>query len=665
MKRLGLRRLAGLPPRTRQGLFGALLIVLLAFPFLDTGQANIDIAANCCAYAALALGLNIVVGFTGLLDLGYAAFFAIGAYAYGILNSYQLHPPWSAAWQQLAAIGFVTKLGVGAAATVHFIVPFWVMLPVSAVIAAGFGVAFGAPTLRLKGDYLAIVTLGFGEIVPIVARNWTWLTNGAEGLNGVGPPSVLGHSFGIDSTPYYYVGLALVLFLLFVSLRLKPSRIGRAWMAVREDEIAASAMGIHTTRLKLLAFAMGAGFAGMTGTFYIAKLQTATPDMFDLPVSIMVLVMIVLGGLGSVWGAIIGAVLLQLLQAWFLPELSVVVQSLGTALRSPFLSNLQLTSASELIFGIILVTMMLYRRDGLVPATRNEVKLSFAQQDAAVSRGSAPAVARLSAAAAKAAIAGPPAALAVRDLTVRFGGLVALKSVSLDVPAGGVVAVIGPNGSGKSTLFNSITGLVTPSGGSVEFAGQELLGRRPDQILRYGVARTFQNIRLFPNLTVMENVLIGQHSHLAAGPASIVLGLPHVRAEEREAREFVLELLGLFGNRLIPRIDQGVAQLSYANRRRVEIARALAARPRLLMLDEPTAGMNPAESLELAEQIAGFRKLGLTVLLVEHKLDVVTRLADNVVVLDYGEKLAEGPADEVRRNEAVIEAYIGRGTVHA
>ena len=665
MSRFGITRPADLSPRTKQLLFLALLIVLLAFPFLDAGQANIDIAANCCAYAALALGLNIVVGFTGLLDLGYAAFFAIGAYAYGILNSYQLHPPWSAAWQPLAAIGFVTKLGLGAAATVHFIVPFWVMLPVSAIIAAGFGVAFGAPTLRLKGDYLAIVTLGFGEIVPIVARNWTWLTNGAEGLNGVGPPSVLGHSFGIDATPYYYVGLALVLLLLFVSLRLKPSRIGRAWMAVREDEIAASAMGIHTTRLKLLAFAMGAGFAGMTGTFYIAKLQTATPDMFDLPVSIMVLVMIVLGGLGSVWGAIIGAVLLQLLQAWFLPELSVLVQSLGNAIRSPFLSNLQLTSASELIFGIILVTMMLYRRDGLVPASRNQVKLSFAQQDAAVSRGSAPAVERLTAAAARAAIAGPPASLAVRDLTVRFGGLTALKSVSLDVPAGGVVAVIGPNGSGKSTLFNSITGLVTPAGGSIDFAGYELIGRRPDQILRFGVARTFQNIRLFPNLTVMENVLIGQHSHLTAGPASIVLGLPHVRAEEREAREFVLELLGLFGNRLIPRIDQGVAQLSYANRRRVEIARALASRPRLLMLDEPTAGMNPAESLELAEQIAGFRDLGLTVLLVEHKLDVVTRLADNVIVLDYGEKLAEGTADVVRRDEAVIEAYIGRGAVHA
>ncbi len=648
-----------LTPRQRQAAFLALLAALLAFPFLGAGQANIDIAANCCAYAALALGLNVVVGFAGLLDLGYAAFFAIGAYAYGILNSYQLHPPWSAAWQPLAAIGFVAKLGAGAAATVHFTVPFWLMLPVSALIAAGFGVAFGAPTLRLKGDYLAIVTLGFGEIVPIVARNWSSVTNGAEGLNGVGAPSAFGQSFGINATPYYYVGLGIVCLLLFASLRLKNSRIGRAWMAIREDEVAASAMGVHATRLKLLAFATGAGFAGLTGTFYIAKLQTATPDMFDLPVSIMVLVMIVLGGMGSVWGAILGAVLLQLLQAWFLPELSNAVQALGRVTGSGFLQNLQLTSASELIFGIILVTMMLYRRDGLVPARRNEIRLTLEQQHAAVSR------ARVGGSAHLQRHDAPGAGLAVRDLTVKFGGLTALKSVSLDVPQGSVVAVIGPNGSGKSTLFNTITGMVKPASGSVSFGGHGLTGRRPDEILKLGIARTFQNIRLFPNLTVMENVLIGQHSRLSAGPLGAVFGVPRVRAEEAAAREFVMELLAMFGNRLIPRIDQGVAQLSYANRRRVEIARALASRPRLLMLDEPTAGMNPAESLELAEQIAGWRDLGLTIFLVEHKLDVVTRLADNVIVLDYGEKLAEGAANVVRNDEAVIEAYIGRGVAHA
>ena len=261
-----------------------LAVFALAFPFITGDQANIDAAGNATAYACLALGLNIVVGFCGLLDLGYAAFFAIGAYSFGILTSWQITPEWSGFWSPFAALGLVQKVVQNGAAIVHFTVSFWIMLPLSGVIAAFFGVLFGAPTLRLKGDYLAIVTLGFGEIVPIVARNWTGLTNGAAGLNGIASPTIFSYKFGIDATPYYYVGIVLVVaFLIFASTRLRDSRIGRAWMAIRDDEIAASAMGINLTRFKLLAFGIGAGFAGMSGTFYVAKLQTATPDMFGFP----------------------------------------------------------------------------------------------------------------------------------------------------------------------------------------------------------------------------------------------------------------------------------------------------------------------------------------------------------------------------------------------
>ncbi len=235
----------------------------------------------------------------------------------------------------------------------------------------------------------------------------------------------------------------------------------------------------------------------------------------------------------------------------------------------------------------------------------------------------------------------------------------ALNAVDLTVPAGGVVAVIGPNGSGKSTLFNVITGLV-PADGSVRFDGRELLGLKPHQVLALGVARTFQNIRLFPTLTVLENVLIGRHARLSAGPAAAVLRTDRQVDEEAQARESVLDIIALFGNRLAPRIAQAVGGLSYANRRRVEIARALASRPRLLLLDEPTAGMNPAETLELAEQIKTLHAAGLSILIIEHKLDVVTTLADTVVVLDHGEKIAEGRPDEVRRNEQVLTAYLGR-----
>jgi branched-chain amino acid transport system permease protein len=220
--------------------------------------------------------------------------------------------------------------------------------------------------------------------------------------------------------------------------------------------------------------------------------------------------------------------------------------------------------------------------------------------------------------------------------------------------------VIGPNGSGKSTLFNVITGLVPAASGAITLNGRDLLGMAPHQVLAAGVARTFQNIRLFPTLSVLENVLIGRHARLRSGAVSSVLHTRMNLAEEQGARQAALDIISMFGNRLMPRLAQAVQGLSYANRRRVEIARALASRPEILLLDEPTAGMNPAETLELAEQIKSLHAMGLTILIIEHKLDVVTALADKVVVLDHGEKIAEGLPEEIRRNEQVLTAYLGR-----
>jgi len=522
-------------------------------------------------------------------------------------------------------------------------------------------VLFGFPTLRLRGDYLAIVTLGFGEIVPIVARNTPSVTNGAMGLNGVAAPQLFGWSFGVDATPYYYVGLALVAFLIFTSQRLKFSRIGRAWMAIREDELAAGAMGVNRTKMKLLAFATGAAFAGATGTLFVAKLQTATPEMFGFPVSVMILVMIVFGGIGSVWGVVLGALILQLLQSWFLEDLSGWLHSLGRLINVEWLQHIELASSIELIFGLILVFMMLYRREGLIPATRRVAPLTTEEQTAAPTRGGFEGLKGLGAIDERAE--GP--LLDIAGLTVRFGGLVALREVSLAVPAHSVLAVIGPNGSGKSTLFNAVTGLVTAEAGQVRFAGADLAGAPPHVVLDRGIARTFQNIRLFPNLTVLENVLIGMHARLATGVVEALLRLPRTQREEHRARERAMEILAVFGNRLVPRADHVVSSLSYANRRRVEIARALASQPKLLLLDEPTAGMNPAETLELADQIKSLNRLGLSIVLIEHKLDVVVNLANQVVVLDHGEKIAEGSPAEVRRNDEVIRAYLGRSAAIA
>ena len=329
----------------------------------------------------------------------------------------------------------------------------------------------------------------------------------------------------------------------------------------------------------------------------------------------------------------------------------------GRAVGSLFLQHVEFVPSTELIFGLILVGMMLFRRDGLIPATRPPAALTFDQQHAEMRRAAA---SRSRLRGIWAAAVAPGGGAGGRGVTVRFGGITALNGVDLTVPAGGVVAVIGPNGSGKSTLFNTITGLTPAAEGSIRFGGTELLGLPPHRILELGIARTFQNIRLFPTLSVLENVLVGQHARLRTGALRAVLRPPLTRREEEDALSRAREVLGIFGNRLLPRVAQAVGGLSYANRRRVEIARALASRPRLLLLDEPTAGMNPAETLELAEQIGSLRRLGLTILIIEHKLDVVTQLADTVVVLDGGTKLTEGRPEEVRRNEAVLTAYLGR-----
>ena len=325
-------------------------IVRLPFKF---DQAFLNASADTAAFVLLALGLNIVVGYAGLLDLGYAAFFAIGTYTYAILASslFDLH------------------------------VPFWAMLFVSAAVTALFGVAFGAPTLRLRGDYLAIVTLGFGEIVPIFILNLDALTGGTNGIAGVDKPALGPVIIGAnnDNISFYYLGLLLIGLIVFVINRLRDSRLGRSWMAVREDELAAATMGINTTTAKLWAFGLGAALSGFAGTFYGAHLGFASPQQFNFSQSVLILCMVILGGMGNLWGVMLGAVVIYLLQTVVLIHLPIWITNVGKATNIEFLigfsQNFRLTDYTFFIYGMILVLFMRFRPEGLIPSSRRKMEL--------------------------------------------------------------------------------------------------------------------------------------------------------------------------------------------------------------------------------------------------------------------------------------------------
>ena len=311
-------------------------------------------------FIVLALGLNVVVGFAGLLDLGYAAFFAIGAYTMAFLTS------------TVSPIGFVREGN-------H--VNFFLAMFISAAVAAIFGVLLGAPTLRLRGDYLAIVTLGFGEIVPLVIKNTPEITKGTQGMNPIGYPEIPGLQFAVDPIPWYYLIVVVLIVSVLITGRLRTSRVGRAWAAMREDEVAAASMGVNLVTTKLFAFALGASFSGFAGSIWASYLQVIAPEQFDFSVSIFVLCMIILGGLGNIGGVIAGGLMLGFVDRILFDWINGFVHGLGSAIGNQDLAIMDVSRSRQLIFGVALVVMMLVRPEGLFPSARVRAELHAAEED--------------------------------------------------------------------------------------------------------------------------------------------------------------------------------------------------------------------------------------------------------------------------------------------
>ncbi len=341
--------------RKSKAVLAVVILFALVYPFIDSNASHVSSAADAGVFVLLALGLNIVVGYAGLLDLGYAAFFAIGSYAYGFLAS--------------------PHMGIHLA--------FWLMLPIAGIFAGIFGTILGAPTLRLRGDYLAIVTLGFGEIVPVLFLNADKYTNGPNGINALDPPYLGSYNFGHDPLPYYFVVLLLIALAVIAIRRLRDSPLGRAWMAIREDEVAAAAMGIDTVKTKLLAFAIGASFSGVGGVVYSSKLGLVTPDNFRFSTSAFILSMVVLGGMGNIPGVILGAVILFELQSLILTQMTIWSHQLGAFTHIGFLNELDFVNLKFLLYGLALVLMMLFRPEGLLPSARRRLELRAAPEVAA------------------------------------------------------------------------------------------------------------------------------------------------------------------------------------------------------------------------------------------------------------------------------------------
>ncbi|KIZ39728.1 MULTISPECIES: branched-chain amino acid ABC transporter ATP-binding protein/permease [Rhodopseudomonas] len=562
-------------------------------PFWIVLLDNIGLAA------LVAMGLVLLTGVGGLTSFGQAAFCGFGAYTTAVLT---------------------TAYGVSP----------WLTLPLALIVSGGAAVLLGLMTVRLSGHYLPLGTIAWGISLYYLFSKLEFLGRN-DGISRI-PPLQIGSLKMLDPGTIYYVIWIAVLICALLSMNLLDSRTGRAIRALRRGHIAAEAFGVQTARAKLLVFIYAAVLAGLSGWLYAHFQRAANPTPFGPQAGIEYLFIAVVGGAGYVWGGVLGAALVVILKEILQGYLPLLFGGQG--------------QLEIIVFGIMLVVLLQLAPTGVWPwlTALLPFKSRRAVPDAAAS---------LPPRARGAARSG--ALLQVDGARKQFGGVLAVNDVSFEVGAGEIVALIGPNGAGKSTTFNLITGVLSASGGSIAVQGKTIDNAPPQEVVKLGIARTFQHVKLVPDMTVLENVAIGAHLRGTAGVFASMLRLD--RADEARLLAEAARQIDRVG--LSAEIDQLAGSLSLGQQRIVEIARALCADPILLLLDEPAAGLRHMEKQQLAALLRQLRDGGMSVLLVEHDMGFVMDLADRIVVLDFGTRIAEGTPEAIKENPDVIKAYLG------